>query len=470
MKKTILLTIIALFASASVYAQTAIVTMTTAKSVGETLNITTSWTGAGSVTANGVTMNNSTSSSTSVPVPVGGKIELIATGNVSLTTLVCNYNQLTTLDVSSNTALTALYCFNNQLTMLDVSNNTKLEWLDCYGNLLTALDVSNNTKLEWLLCSNNRLTALDVSNNTKLEWLHCHTNLLTALDVSNNMKLEWLFCSNNRLTALDMSNNTALTALYCFNNQLTALDVSNNTALTELYCYDNHLSALNVSSCPALIALGCSNNQLTTLDVSNNTELTSLHCSSNRLATLDVSNNIELTSLSCSNNQLTSLNLSGCNTLEYVLAGGQRITISLAADAASFLNPIYYHNQTAIENVRINGMPYAQGEAVAIPAGITELTFTSTAIGSDYYGDESPFCGTITFVPNTAVDNVNTAAVKVYSTASGIEVHNAPISASVEVYTLNGILITRTTETVIPLSHTGVYIVKVGDYVTKVVN
>ena len=45
--------------------------------------------------------------------------------------LDCEYNQLTTLDVSNNTALRELYCRNNQLTALDVSNNTALQRLDC---------------------------------------------------------------------------------------------------------------------------------------------------------------------------------------------------------------------------------------------------------------------------------------------------------------------------------------------------
>ncbi|MBQ6919894.1 MAG: leucine-rich repeat domain-containing protein, partial [Synergistaceae bacterium] len=83
------------------------------------------------------------------------------------------------------TALTSLYCEENQLTALDVTNNTALTSLECSGNQLTALDVSNNTALEWLSCSNNKLTALDVSKNTALATLECFSNQLTALDVTN---------------------------------------------------------------------------------------------------------------------------------------------------------------------------------------------------------------------------------------------------------------------------------------------
>ena len=52
----------------------------------------------------------------------------------ALTSLFCNFNQLTALDVSQNTALTTLGCGNNQLTSLDLSQNTALIWLYCNNN------------------------------------------------------------------------------------------------------------------------------------------------------------------------------------------------------------------------------------------------------------------------------------------------------------------------------------------------
>ena len=52
----------------------------------------------------------------------------------ALTNLRCNYNQLTSLDISQNTALTCLWSHSNQLTSLDVSKNTALTYLDCDDN------------------------------------------------------------------------------------------------------------------------------------------------------------------------------------------------------------------------------------------------------------------------------------------------------------------------------------------------
>jgi hypothetical protein len=124
----------------------------------------------------------------------------------TLTDLVCNTNQLTSLNISQNAALTDLVCIDNQLTSLDLSNNAALTYLEFQTNQLTTLDVSQNTNLTYLNCINNQLTSLDLSNNTALTYLTCRFN---------------------QLTSLNMSNNTALTALDCINNPLESLDVRN---------------------------------------------------------------------------------------------------------------------------------------------------------------------------------------------------------------------------------------------------
>ena len=163
-------------------------------------------------------------------------------GFAALLTLLCNENQLTTLDVSANTVLTDLDCNNNLLTTINVSANTALTDLHLQSNLLTTLDVSANTALYDLDCQSNSLTTLDVSANTALGILLCTANSLTTLDVSANTVLIHLDCNNNSLTTLDVSANTALTQLYCQNNSLTTLDVSANTVLAVLQCANNDIS------------------------------------------------------------------------------------------------------------------------------------------------------------------------------------------------------------------------------------
>lgn len=216
-----------------------------------------------------------------------------------LTYLGCDWNSLTSLDVSANTMLEILFCNNNQLTSLDVSNNTALVSLSCSYNNLTSLDVSANTMLEILTCSSNQLTSLDVSANSLLKRLGCHVNQLKELDVSKNTYLEFLACGTNKLSVLNINENSLLQTLSCNNNQLTTLDVSRNPVLTRLSCFSNQLTDLDVSKNVGLTSLDCYSNQLRELDVSKNIGLTSLSCYSNQLANLDISKNTDLNFLFC---------------------------------------------------------------------------------------------------------------------------------------------------------------------------
>jgi Leucine-rich repeat (LRR) protein len=223
-------------------------------------------------------------------------------GFTALETLECNYNQLTSLNVSGNTALTSLYCNYNQLTSLDVSNNTSLAWLYCGVNQLASIDVSKNTALKLFSCGVNQLTSLDVSKNTALEGLYFSGNKLTGINLSANTSLRILHADDNQLRSLDVSSNTALATLYCYNNQLTSLDVSNNPNLSDFYCHNNQLTSLDVSFNTNLYWLACGQNQLTSIDISNNTALDGLWIEDNQLASLDVSQNTVLTYLECFNN------------------------------------------------------------------------------------------------------------------------------------------------------------------------
>ena len=210
---------------------------------------------------------------------------------VALENLICDYNSLTSLDMSKNTALKNLHCVNNdKLKFLNVSGCTALQHLHCGDDNLTELDVSGCISLKYLICVRNKLITLNVSGCASLKQLSCSDNYLTTIDVSECTKLEQLFChdNHNRLTVLKANGCTALNLLDCYNNQLIALDVSGCIALQSLTCGNNQLAELDVSGCTALQSLTCDNNQLTTLDVSGCTALSFLICHDNQLKTLDV--------------------------------------------------------------------------------------------------------------------------------------------------------------------------------------
>ena len=73
-------------------------------------------------------------------VSISGTLSLTQSVKVNgsgITSLVCNGNELTNLDITQNTELATLYCDDNQLTTMDVSKNTALKSLSCSYNKLT---------------------------------------------------------------------------------------------------------------------------------------------------------------------------------------------------------------------------------------------------------------------------------------------------------------------------------------------
>ena len=291
----------------------------------------------------------------------------------NITALYCNYNNLTTLDLSNNTLITELNCgYNSNLASLDVSNCTAMDILSSYGTNLTSLNLSNCTILTQLNLGGNNFSNIDLSNNTTLTQLRIPVNQLTNIDLSNNTSLTLLTADDNEITSLDLSQHTQLAHLSVKSNQLTNLNVrnSNNSNFTtfdakfnpNLVCIqvdDVTYSTTNWTNIDAassfsidcivstattaipdanfeqaLIDLDIDTNGLNgnilnadaaavmgTLDVSSKnitdlngiaafTSITTLYCTNNLLTSLDISNNTALTDLDCSTNLITSIDVS----------------------------------------------------------------------------------------------------------------------------------------------------------------
>lgn len=221
--------------------------------------------------------------------PLNGSVP---TANISgITTLNLEAKNISDLTgIHDFLALTSLNCNNNQLTNLNVSQNTTLLQLFCNDNVLTSLDVSNLIDLNILWCSNNRLSNLDVTKNTKLISLVCSANQLTNLDTSKNLSLNVFVCENNQLSSLDVSKNSTLSRLQCGNNSISNLDISINTGLVFLSCENNLLSSLDVATNKVLSTLNCQFNNIAELYLSTNNALTVLNCSNNALCRLNLKN------------------------------------------------------------------------------------------------------------------------------------------------------------------------------------
>lgn len=111
-----------------------------------------------------------------------------------------------------------------------IQDFTSLEYLNCQFNLLTSLNVSKNSKLIELYTHGNDLTTLDVSANTALTTLYANKNKLTALDLSKNTKLVYVNVAENSLKTLNLKNgnNSNFTgALLNKNASLTCITVDN---------------------------------------------------------------------------------------------------------------------------------------------------------------------------------------------------------------------------------------------------
>ncbi|MDO5981365.1 gliding motility-associated C-terminal domain-containing protein [Flavivirga spongiicola] len=188
----------------------------------------------------------------------------------SLTSLRLNFNNLSTVDLSSNIALNFLYLNNNSLTSLDLSSNTTLRRLYCVNNtgLSSLILPSTAPNLEIIAVQNSNLSSINVSPYTSLISLNVKENNFTNIDVSSNTSLVQLDCSDNNITSLNISTNTALANLTSNNNNLTSLDTSTNSALSQLSCVNNPITSLDLSSSTVLGTLGIPAS-LTDLNIKN---------------------------------------------------------------------------------------------------------------------------------------------------------------------------------------------------------
>ncbi len=139
----------------------------------------------------------------------------------ALQTLICRYNELETLDVSTLSQLVKLDCDNNMLTSLTVTGLTELDTLFCGDNRLQSIDVSGLTKLRLFACFNNRLSTIDMSGLNMLDAFQCNDNLFTTLDLTELTSLTRLYCKNNYLpsTSALIGYNAALTTILDFEPQ-----------------------------------------------------------------------------------------------------------------------------------------------------------------------------------------------------------------------------------------------------------
>ena len=180
----------------------------------------------------------------------------------NLQTLICNDNQLTSVDLTKNVNLSTLNLSNNSLSTIDLSKNKELNTLSLRNNKLESLDVTNNVNLQSLHVNNNLLTEINIAANWMLEYLDINDNKLNTLDLSYAEYLE-VNCQNNKLTEISVGD---IERLNCSNNNLTGLkfDAYSGVKFKYLNCSDNAINGANVQQFV---------DKLPTPSASNNAEL-----------------------------------------------------------------------------------------------------------------------------------------------------------------------------------------------------
>lgn len=105
------------------------------------------------------------------------------------------------------TNINVLNCSGNNLTSLTV-NSLHLQYLVCEDNDLTSINIDNAPNLLTLDCRNNNLTVLDISNHSSLSAMDCSNNQITNLIL--NSRIVYLICSDNPLQTIDARFNVYL--------------------------------------------------------------------------------------------------------------------------------------------------------------------------------------------------------------------------------------------------------------------
>ena len=237
--------------------------------------------------------------------------DYVLTDNIkNLTFLNVSFKNISDLTgIEDFVSLVTLSCTDNSLTSLDVTKNTSLTYLKFSFNQISTIDVSQNVVLEQLIGVHNQLLSLDVMNNVSLKRLEIWENNISSLDLSKNVNLEKLYIDLNPINTIDISKNTNLKILSFGGDMntrslISSIDVSKNTLLESVSFIYTQIESLDVSHLTNLSTLLVRNNRLTDLDVSQNTNLTDFVCNDNQLKTLNIKNgnNINIWRFNATNN------------------------------------------------------------------------------------------------------------------------------------------------------------------------
>jgi hypothetical protein len=260
-----------------------------------------------------------------------------------LSTLICDVNNLTSLNLSSQPNLTELNCSSNANLAITpaLGTFTTLEHLNCSATGLSALNLTALSNLKTLQCSGNNLSTLNFSNLHDLTDLIFWSNNISTIDFSPLTSIVNLSCGGNSFTTLNVSSLPTLKTFTCADGQLSGITFNQVGNLESVNLGGNQLTSIDFGPLVHVKILNCAFNQLSSIDISSLSELEGINCQNNLLTDLDISNNLALTEVTCKNNLFTTLDFSdfagtslscsvGGPLLEYVnVKCGKPVSVSI---------------------------------------------------------------------------------------------------------------------------------------------
>lgn len=160
------------------------------------------------------------------------------TGLTTLDEFAVHGNDISALDFSTNVNLLRVYLGENELSTLDFSMCPNLYYIECGSNNLTSLNVTGNP-LGTLYCEFNQLTSIDLSNKPNMTHLFCQNNQITSLDMTGKPNLMMVYVHNNNLTTLEVPQAHMYCSIKCFDNELIYLNVKTGWSNSSLEFYGN---------------------------------------------------------------------------------------------------------------------------------------------------------------------------------------------------------------------------------------
>lgn len=146
---------------------------------------------------------------------------------------------------------------------IDVSKLTNAVSISISGAGLKTVELPQSDRLTELNLENNSLTNVDLSGTPNIYALYLSGNNLSEIDLDLVPRVEWLSLARNNFSSIDVKGRSGIYLLDLNNNNLSEIDLTGCTGLGALGLSDNNLSTIDVSMCPGLRQLILNRNRFT---------------------------------------------------------------------------------------------------------------------------------------------------------------------------------------------------------------